>query len=83
MDPNPRLSSAQCRRRKRKCDKAVPYSACREAGLNCNVVQRARLPRGRSAKAKNRINQLEDRVARIEELLKQVGLLLTGYVVIR
>jgi hypothetical protein len=73
MDPKPRLSCAQCRRRKKKCNKGVPCAACREAGLNCDVIQRARLPRGRSAKTKNQNTLLEDRVARIEQLLKQVG----------
>ncbi|KAF2428941.1 hypothetical protein EJ08DRAFT_718779 [Tothia fuscella] len=71
MDPQPKLSCTQCRQRKKKCDKNVPCSACTRAGLACNSVQRARLPRGRSGKAKYKNFQLEDRVARIEKLLKR------------
>ena len=40
-------------------------------GSKCDVVQRARLPRGRSARVKK--TALEERVARLESLLKQVS----------
>ena len=66
------LSCEQCRRRKTKCDKRAPCTACKSVGLNCNAVQRARLPRGRSGIVKNKSTMLETRVARIEGLVKQL-----------
>lgn len=74
MGPTPQLSCEQCRLRKRKCDKNVPCSTCKQAGLQCEVVQRARLPRGRSGKIRSKNKGLESRVGRIEELLKQAQL---------
>jgi hypothetical protein len=65
-----RLSCEQCRRRKTKCDKEAPCSACQNAGFSCNTVQRARLPRGRSAL--HRSKALDTRVARLEELVRQL-----------
>jgi hypothetical protein len=40
-------------------------------GSKCEVVQRARLPRGRTGRTKK--TALEERVARLENLMKQVG----------
>ena len=74
MEQGPRLSCKQCRQRKTKCNKGAPCSACKNAGLNCDVVQRARLPRGRSGKVRDKSTLLETRVARMEDLLKRVGL---------
>ncbi|KAF2150201.1 hypothetical protein K461DRAFT_296576 [Myriangium duriaei CBS 260.36] len=71
MDEKPRLTCEQCRQRKRKCDKGVPCSSCKAAGLRCEAVQRARLPRGRTGRAKEKNKKLEERVARIESLLSQ------------
>jgi hypothetical protein len=71
MDPPPRLACQQCKSRKIKCDKGAPCSACRSVGLSCHTVQRARLPRGKSAKARSHNKTLEARVARIENLLEQ------------
>ena len=71
MDPPPRLSCQQCKQRKIRCDKGAPCSACKNAGLNCHTVQRARLPRGKSAKARSQSKMLETRLARIESLLEQ------------
>ncbi len=67
-----RLSCRQCQQRKTKCDKDIPCSACKNAGVHCNAVQRARLPRGRTGKVKNRNTQLDTRVARLESLVKQL-----------
>lgn len=71
MESKPRLSCEQCRKRKIKCDKQAPCSSCRAAGIICEVVQRDRLPRGKSGKARNKDGLLESRVARIESLLAQ------------
>jgi len=73
MDEKPKLSCVQCKRRKIKCDKFHPCSACRTAGLSCEIVQRERLPRGRTAKVQKKSSQLETRVARIEKLLHLVA----------
>lgn len=69
METAPRLACEQCKRRKIRCNKGSPCSACKNAGINCHTVQRARLPRGKSGKGQN--TKLEDRVGRIERLLAQ------------
>ncbi|KAH8898254.1 hypothetical protein GQ53DRAFT_837208 [Thozetella sp. PMI_491] len=71
MDLAPRLVCQQCKRRKTKCDKDSPCGACRAAGLNCRAVQRARLPRGRSGKARGKNEVLEARISKIEELMSR------------
>jgi hypothetical protein len=71
MIPTPRLACEQCKRRKIRCNKGSPCSACKNADLQCQTVQRARLPRGKSSKNRAHNSQLEDRVARIEALLIQ------------
>jgi hypothetical protein len=71
MNPAPRLTCQQCKSRKIRCDKKAPCSACESAQLSCNVVQRRRLPRGRTGKATRKATLLEDRVSRIEKLLEQ------------
>ena len=64
----PQLNCKQCHIRKSRCDKQNPCSACRRAGISCDVVQRARLPRGRSGKTKGTAT-LESRVVRLEALI--------------
>lgn len=71
MIPTPRLACEQCKKRKIRCNKGSPCSACKHADLQCHTVQRARLPRGKSGKSRAHNTQLEDRVARIESLLAQ------------
>ncbi|CAN9314268.1 unnamed protein product [Alternaria alternata] len=71
MNPPPRLACQQCKSRKIKCDKGAPCSACRNSGLSCHAVQRARLPRGKTAKGSTSNRDLAARVARIEILLEQ------------
>ncbi|OWY48834.1 uncharacterized protein AALT_g8206 [Alternaria alternata] len=71
MNPPPRLACQQCKSRKIKCDKGAPCSACRNSGLSCHAVQRARLPRGKTAKGLASNRDLAARVARIEILLEQ------------
>lgn len=68
--PVARLSCEQCQRRKVKCDKLSPCTACRSTGVACNTVQRARRPRGKSAKPKE--GEIDARVARLEDLVKQL-----------
>lgn len=68
-----KLSCERCRRRKTKCDKGVPCSACKNVGISCTGVERARLPRGPSGKVKNKTTVLETRVARLEDLLRRVA----------
>jgi hypothetical protein len=69
MLPAPRLSYEQCKRRKTRCDKGSPCSACKNANFDCHTVQRTRLPRGKSGKTRIQSKKLEKRVARIESLL--------------
>ncbi|KAH9224996.1 hypothetical protein DL95DRAFT_351088 [Leptodontidium sp. 2 PMI_412] len=68
--PAVRLSCEQCKRRKTKCDKQAPCTACKNAGIKCNTVQRARKPRGRTAQQKG--GEIDSRVARLEELVRQL-----------
>ncbi|KAH7409655.1 hypothetical protein BKA64DRAFT_404214 [Cadophora sp. MPI-SDFR-AT-0126] len=68
--PAVRLSCEECKRRKTKCDKLVPCTACKNAGIKCNTVQRARRPRGRTAQHKG--GEIDTRVARLEDLVKQL-----------
>ncbi|KAF2438160.1 hypothetical protein P171DRAFT_424256 [Karstenula rhodostoma CBS 690.94] len=70
MDPKPRLACQQCKKRKIRCDKGTPCSACRRGGLSCHAIQRARLPRGRTARARGANTNIETRIARIEDLLE-------------
>lgn len=73
MDSSPvRLSCEQCRRRKTKCDKGAPCSACKNAQLSCTAVQRARLPRGRTGRPQNKSTILQSRLSRLEDLVKQL-----------
>ena len=71
MDPIPRLACQQCKQRKIKCDKGAPCSACRNAGLSCHAIQRARLPRGKTAKSRSANTNMETRITRIERLLQE------------
>ncbi|KUJ08351.1 uncharacterized protein LY89DRAFT_725234 [Mollisia scopiformis] len=64
-----KLSCGNCQRRKRKCDKESPCSACQQAGLICTPITRARLPRGRHVAQRD--GDLRQRVARLEKLLSQ------------
>ncbi|PWY94983.1 hypothetical protein BO94DRAFT_507818 [Aspergillus sclerotioniger CBS 115572] len=43
-----RLSCVGCTKRKVKCDRLIPCTNCRTAGVLCVPVERRRLPRGRS-----------------------------------
>ena len=70
MDAVPKLTCARCKRRKVKCDKRTPCSACVQAGALCETVRRARLPRGRSGNVKKAT--LEKRLSKLEAMLTQV-----------
>lgn len=71
MEPVPKLSCGRCKRRKIRCDKRNPCSACENANTVCEFVQRARLPRGRTANSRKAV--LEKRLARLENLMTQVS----------
>lgn len=66
-----RLSCAQCQRRKTKCNKQVPCSACLSIGARCEVVQRERLPRGKSGRIARKNVTLAERVSNLEKLLER------------
>jgi hypothetical protein len=71
MDPVPLLACEQCKRRKLRCDKRSPCTACTTACLDCRTVQRARLPRGKTANARKNRQSIEGRLERIEALLER------------
>ncbi|KAJ8115101.1 hypothetical protein OPT61_g3182 [Boeremia exigua] len=79
MNAAPRLACQQCKQRKLRCDKGSPCTACRTAGLACQVVQRARLPRGKSAKNRKQRQSLDGRIKQLEALLEQHNIIHTPH----
>ena len=63
------LTCEQCRQRKTRCDKSYPCAACQRSNLDCTLVHRHRLPRGRVGIDNSKDAGLKDRVARLEGLL--------------
>lgn len=63
------LSCELCTKRKIRCDKRQPCSACMKAGKECTPVLRARFPRGRRGGRKEATTELRDRVKRLESLV--------------
>lgn len=63
LGPRAQLTCETCKRRKVKCDKLRPCTACRKADIRCVAVERARLPRGRSAKKEKIAKQQETTVS--------------------
>jgi hypothetical protein len=59
-----------CRRRKVKCDRADPCSQCVRAGAICVFSPRSGVPRGRKGGRRKLDRELLDRVAKLENLLK-------------
>lgn len=68
-----KLSCEQCQQRKTRCDKEHPCGTCQRVGLKCTLVQRRRLPRGRTGIGIGKDGDLKDRVARLESLLSGGG----------
>ena len=67
------LSCTNCRKRKVKCSKTKPCSACDRSSLDCVFPNRARLPRGRTGGSKTTNVELLRRVNKLEELLDKAG----------
>ena len=67
--PKVTLTCEQCRQRKTRCDKSYPCAACQRSHLDCTLVHRHRLPRGRLGIDNLKDANLKDRVARLEEFL--------------
>lgn len=63
LGPRAQLTCETCKRRKVKCDKLRPCTACRKANVRCVAVERARLPRGRSAKKEKIVEPQETAVS--------------------
>ena len=63
------LTCEQCRQRKTRCDKSYPCAACQRSHLDCTLVHRHRLPRGRVGIDNPKDANLRDRVARLEKFL--------------
>lgn len=66
------LSCEQCQRRKTRCDKISPCSACVKAGISCASVKRHRLPRGRSGNKALGRPALRDRIGRLEAIVSSL-----------
>lgn len=67
------LSCELCTKRKIKCDKRQPCTACQKSGKECKPVVRARLPRGRRGGRKEANVELRSRVRRLEELVQSLS----------
>ncbi|KAI0868423.1 hypothetical protein GGS24DRAFT_482434 [Hypoxylon argillaceum] len=73
-----RRACDQCRLRKIRCDKETPCSNCRSARRSCSSTgagQKPKEPRQRvliSSQYERKIDQIEDRLAGIENLLQQL-----------
>lgn len=63
------LSCEQCRQRKTRCDKTHPCASCKRSDLECTLVHRHRLARGRAGTDKTKDADLKDRVAKLENIL--------------
>ncbi|GLA09612.1 hypothetical protein AnigIFM60653_011943 [Aspergillus niger] len=74
LKPYAQLACETCKRRKVKCDKLRPCSNCRKAGIHCIVVERPRLPRGRSATKKHLQEESSSRFP-ISNLISRVSML--------
>ncbi|KAF7193773.1 C6 finger domain transcription factor adaR [Pseudocercospora fuligena] len=70
--PLAQLSCQQCQRRKTKCSKSIPCSACMKAGIDCTAVQRHRLPRGKSGNKRSDVSTLKDRVGNLEAIIARM-----------
>ena len=67
------LSCTNCRKRKVKCNKSTPCSACDRSSLVCVFPNRARLPRGRTGGSKATNIELLRRLNKLEELLEKAN----------
>jgi len=67
------LSCELCTKRKIRCDKRQPCSACVKADKQCVPVVRQRLPRGRRGGRKDANNELRARLRRLEDLVQSLG----------
>ncbi|KAI9844358.1 MAG: hypothetical protein M1837_005662 [Sclerophora amabilis] len=65
-------SCTLCQRRKIKCDKQDPCSNCSRAGQKCILLTRSRLPRGRQGGRKKVDTELLQRIAKLENLVKDL-----------
>jgi hypothetical protein len=61
-----------CRRRKVRCDKANPCSNCLRAGVVCVSTTLSRVPRGRQGSRRNPDSELLKRIAKLENLVKNL-----------
>ncbi|KAI5194528.1 hypothetical protein AUEXF2481DRAFT_576178 [Aureobasidium subglaciale EXF-2481] len=63
------LQCEQCAKRKIRCDKQQPCSACVKSGKTCSPVVRARLARGRKGGRPEGSLDLRHRIKRLEQLV--------------
>ena len=68
-----RLTCELCQRRKVRCDKGNPCSTCQRAAVKCEAIDRQRLPRGRNGGRRKGDTDLKARVARLENLVSNLG----------
>ncbi|THX49848.1 hypothetical protein D6D06_08326 [Aureobasidium pullulans] len=67
--PSVNLQCVTCAKRKIRCDKQQPCSACVKAGKVCTPVVRPRLPRGRRGGRSEGTIDISSRISRLERLI--------------
>ncbi|KAI9789147.1 MAG: hypothetical protein M1833_002764 [Piccolia ochrophora] len=67
-----------CRRRKVKCDRADPCSHCTRIGAVCVFSAPSGAPRGRQGGRRKGDSELLDRIAKLENLVKDFEVVLPG-----
>jgi hypothetical protein len=66
------LSCIDCRRKKVKCDRANPCSRCVRVGAICVSSQPSGAPRGRNGGRRKVHQEVLDRIAKLENLVKGI-----------
>ncbi|KAI9692812.1 MAG: hypothetical protein M1822_004806 [Bathelium mastoideum] len=61
-----------CRKRKVKCDRGNPCLPCQRTGVECEYPTPSRLPRGRQGGRRKKDTELLQRIAKLENLVKDL-----------
>jgi hypothetical protein len=72
------LSCINCQRKKVKCDRADPCSRCSRVGAICVSSPPSSAPRGRKGGRPRANHKLLDRIAKLENLVKDIAGRYTG-----
>ena len=65
------ISCVNCRRKKVKCDRQQPCSACQKSGLICVPAAKARASKSKKTEMRARNSELQSRLDRLESLFEK------------